>query len=137
MDLKFNWVEKKTSGRGRDTSDSFVGISTIRNGKNSKGHIRRAAVISFYEKAMKKLRFMKGDLVEVGFDKTARLMAIKRTTSSKGYTLSKMGKQIRFQIMEEMYPFIHDESIYLEEDHYFEQDGMFIFNLSTFGIKIK
>lgn len=135
MDLNFKWAEKRSKGRGEVEVDSIARLSVIKNGM-SKGKVKKALTIVFYDSMIKNMRLMAGDLIEIGFDKTARLVAVKRTTSDNGYKLSKMGKTLRTQIKENAYPFIH-ESIYIKEDNFFEQDGIFVFNLNSFDVKIK
>ena len=137
MDLNFNWIEKSSKGRGKTTESTFVLLSVNRNGKDKKNNIVYAVVVTFYDKAISEFRIMNGDYVEIGFDKTAKLLAIKRTDERNGYKVGKVGKNLRTQFPISSYPFAHHESIVLEKSNLFEQDGMYIFNLSTFGLKEK
>jgi len=140
MDLMFEWVEKKES-RGRKANEkSFVSFSVNKNGFNKDGEQRFAFAITLFKKAIEELRLIKGDRIEIGFDKTVGLIAIKRTTNKNGYMLSNSGsssKSLKVQIPYNRYPFLKHDSIYLDKNNYFEQDGMFIFNINTFGLKIK
>jgi len=135
MDLNFKWAEKQSRGRVPAQDGAIARISVNRNG-TQKGEERRSLNIVIYEKMIDITRLIAGDLVEIGFDKTARLIAVKRTKSDNGYKLSRMGKTLRTQISDTAYPFIH-ETIYIKKEHFFEQEGMFIFNLNSFSVKIK
>ena len=135
MDLNFKWAEKQSKGRTPVEDGAMLRLSINKNGIQ-KGEIRKAFTVVFYEDMVSKMRFIAGDLVEIGFDKTTRLLAIKRTKSNNGYKLSKMGKTLRVQISDTLYPFIH-ETLYIEKQHFFEQDGMLVINLNTFTVRMK
>ena len=136
MDLNFEWVERKRGGKGA-SNDSFVAFSVTGNGKNKDGTTRSAFVINFYEKAIKKFRLIKGDRISIGFDKNAKLVAIKRVSGDGGYSISKMGNQLRVQIPFDAYPFVQHNRLYVDENGYFEESNIFIFNLSKFNLKLK
>ena len=135
MDLNFKWAEKKSKGRVPAEDGAMLRLSVNKNGVQ-KGEIRKSFYIVIFEDMVHKMRFIAGDLVEIGFDKTTRLIAIKRTKSDNGYKLSKMGKTLRVQISDTLYPYIH-ETLYIKKEHFFEQDGMLIINLNTFNVKTK
>jgi len=137
MDLNFNWIEKKAKGRGDRNTDGFITIAVHRNGKFKDGSVAYQTVIVFHQKAISKFRLMGGDRLSIGFDKTAKLVALKRTTNENGYKVSKQGKSLRIQISFDHYPFLVHENIHIDNNSYFEQDGMFVLNLNKFEIKLK
>jgi hypothetical protein len=89
----FVWVEPHFgTGGGKVDESSWCRVSMTRknSNKSKKTGTTSGMAIAFYIPALAALRWMIGDKIIVGYDNSAKMIAIKRVTSG-GYTLTANG----------------------------------------------